>query len=160
MRIRKWLFISIVFALFIIFSELIKAQEFGNFEQLTLKISTEIKEILPMEPLPYIITLSNNTKKTIKGNNDINPGTGFTKIYVATDTNPFELFRSSDQPSLTGIVGKSDLISGYSISFNGYLFCAHPENLDKENRGQYLFESPGDYRIKVTFEDFDGNTIE
>ena len=43
---------------------------------------------------------------------------------------------------------------------SGYFFYANPQNLSKDNRGQYLFESPGVYRIKVTFEDFDGKLIE
>ena len=61
---------------------------------------------------------------------------------------------------MTGIRTEEVIGSGLKKSVKSYLFYAHPSKLRKEKRGQYLFESPGDYRIKVTFEDFEGNKIE
>jgi len=137
---------------------LLKAQELSDFEQLTLEITTNVQEVLPIEPMPITITLSNNTEKPITGHNQIDPGTGFLKIYVAKADKPFEQFHSSDRPSLTGIRGDDVLKPGYRTSFSGYFFYAHPANVDKEKHGQYLFEEPGIYRIKATFEDMEGES--
>ena len=160
MRIKKWLFLSIVFALLFIFTVFLQAQEFGDIEELTLEIATETKEIIPMEPLPYAITLSNNTGKPIKCHTQIDPGFGMLKVYIAENRQSFEQFRSSDHVLIAGMREEVVLEPGFHKSVSGYFFYAHPRNLDKENRGQYLFEIPGDYRIKATFEDFDGRTIE
>lgn len=135
-------------------------QEMRNFEELTLEIATSAREVLPIEPMPITITLSNDTERPIRGHKQIDPGTGFLKIYVARANKPFEQFHSSDRPTLTGIRGSDLLKPGFRISFSGYLFYAHPANLDKEKWGQYFFESPGIYRIKAMFEDMDETRIE
>ena len=50
---------------------------------------------------------------------------------------------------------------GYKKNINSYLFYSHPDNLDKDNRGQYLFEYPGVYRIKAVLSDYQiGRKIE
>jgi len=131
------------------------AQETGNFEELSLEITTTVQKVLPMEPMPITITLSNDTKTPITAYNDINPGVGCLKIYVAKADKPFEQFYSSDWPSITGIRGENVLKPGFRTSVSGYLFYAHPANLDKGQQGQYLFESPGVYRIKTTFKDME-----
>jgi len=132
------------------------AQETVNFEELSLEITTSVRQVLPMEPMPITITLSNNTDTSITGYSDINPGVGCLKIYVAKADKPFEQFHSSDWLSITGIRGENVLKPGFRTSVSGYLFYAHPANLDKGQKGQYLFESPGVYHIKTTFEDLDG----
>lgn len=133
-------------------------QDTGNFEDLTLEIGTTVQKVLPMEPLPFTVTLSNSTEAPITAHAQIDPGCGILKIYVAEANKEFEQFHSADRPSLTGIRGKDVLKPGFHTSFNGYLFYAHPANLDKDNRGQYLFESPGIYRIKATFQDINGES--
>lgn len=158
MRLSSLKCVIVVFSLICILFALLKAQELSDFEQLTLEITTNVQEVLPIEPMPITITLSNNTEKPITGHNQIDPGTGFLKIYVAKADKPFEHFHSSDRPSLTGIRGDDVLKPGYRTSFSGYFFYAHPANLDKEKNGQYLFEEPGIYRIKATFEDMEGES--
>jgi len=142
----------------IVFCQAAMCRQTGNFEQLTLEITTSAQEVLPMEPMTITITLSNNTQRPITGHALIDPGYGILKVYVAQADKPFEQFHSSDRPTLTGIRGDDLLKPGFFTTFSGYLFYAHPANLDKEKRGQYLFESPGIYRIKATFDDINGES--
>ena len=148
--------ISIFIVVAFIFCQMGVCQQTGSFQELTLKITTTVKEVLPMEPMPITITLSNDTDTPITGHIQIDPGCGILKIYVAKADKPFEQFHSSDRPAITGIRGEDVLKPGFHTSFSGYLFYAHPSKLDKGQRGQYLFESPGVYHIKATFEDLDG----
>lgn len=134
------------------------AEPVGDFKELTLEIATTVREVLPMEPMPITITLSNNTETPITGHTQINPGIGAVTIYVAKGNQSFEQFHSADWVLLTGIRGEVVLKPGFRKSVSGYLFYAHPANLDKENRGRYLFESPGIYRIKATFDDMNGES--
>jgi len=136
-------------------------RDVGNFKGLTIAIGATVQDILPVEPLPITFTLSNNTANPIAGHVQINPGTGFVQIYVARDDQPFELFHSADWASSTGVYARDILPPGFQTSVRGYLFYAHLAGMDKGERGRYLFESPGTYRLKATFADLDGEaTIE
>jgi hypothetical protein len=128
--------------------------DYGNLEDLTLEISTDIKEIIPIEPLPVTISILNKTDKTIKAFSlAINPSYGLTQFYVSKENKPFEVFRAADWPAESIIRFEYSFKPGYRQSVDRYLFYAHPKNLDKEKRGQYLFEEPGHYRIKAIYTD-------
>jgi len=148
--------ISIFVILAFVFCPLGMCQQSGSFKELTLKITTTVQEVLPMEPMPITITLSNDTETPITGHIQIDPGYGILKIYVAKADKLFEQFHSADRPTLTGIRGENVLKPGFRTSVSVYLFYAHPPNLDKDKKGQYLFESPGVYYVKAIFEDLEG----
>ena len=153
MRINKLIFKKNVITLILMLVAVLEAQEFGDFEQLTLEISADLKEILPMEPLPITITLYNKTEVPIMSIANINPSFGLIQIYIAEESQTFEKFRSSDWALKSGPRVESVREPGFKKSVTGYYFYAHPTNLDKEKRGQYLFESPGIYQIKAIFKD-------
>ncbi|UCG49344.1 MAG: hypothetical protein JSU94_06080 [Phycisphaerales bacterium] len=126
-------------------------QEVGDFEELTFEIATGVREILPIEPLPITFTLSNNSERPIKAHSAIRPGYGFVRLYIASENGPFERFYSSDDACIS-LIGKEDVLKpGFRDSVSTYVFYAQPRNLDKENVGKYLMESPGTYRLKAEF---------
>jgi len=134
-----------------------RPKEIATFADLTLQIATTTGEVLPMEPMQITITLSNSIGKPIAGHSIIDPGSGLLRIYVAKGNQSFEEFRSSDW-AFSDIIRVPDevLNAGFSSTVSGYLFYAHPANPDKERQGQYLFESPGIYRIKAILKDLKG----
>ena len=128
--------------------------DYGDLEGLTLEISTDIKEIIPIEPLPVTITILNKTDKIIKAFSvAIDPSFGLTRFYVSKKNQPFEVFRAADWPSES--IGRLEcsLKPGYRQSVDRYLFYANPKDFEKNKRGQYLFEEAGHYRIKAIYTD-------
>jgi hypothetical protein len=112
----------------------VMCQETGSFEELTLEIATSARGILPMEPMPITITLCNNTERSIKGHTMIHPGIGLLHIYAAKGNQSFQEFHSSDWVTWA-IEREGDVFlkPGFRKSVSGYLFYAHPANLDKES---------------------------
>jgi len=161
MRISSAMYMGIVYVLLHSLCGLLEAQQTRGFEDLTLEISTALEEVLPMEPMPISITLSNRTASAIRGHTQIDPGIGLTKIYAAKGDGSFAEFKSSDWPLLTAIGVEEVINPGFRKSVSGYLFYAHPDPMGKRKRGQYLFEAPGVRQIKATLVDFAGEaTIE
>jgi len=161
MRIGSVVYMGIVCMLLRSLCGVLEAQESHGFEDLTLEISTTMEEVLPMEPMPISITLSNETASAIKGHTQVDPGIGLTKTYAAKGDGPFVEFKSSDWLLITGIGAEEVIKPGFHESVSGYLFYARPDPIGKGTRGQYLFESPGTYRLKATFTDLSGEaTIE
>jgi hypothetical protein len=130
-----------------------KVDDYGNFMDLTLEISTDTKDIIPMEPLPITITLSNKTDKVIMAINVIDPSFGLTSIYVQNGNKPFEIFKSADWGLRSTLRIERALEPGFKESVDSYLFYAHPDNLETSNRGQYLFETSGRFHIKAIYTD-------
>jgi hypothetical protein len=156
MIVTSWKNTALLLAIICFLYTPVMAQEPNDFEQLTLEIATEKREVLPMEPIPITITLSNDTAKGITGHPLIEPGAGFLSIYVAAGDQPFRRFPTADWPLLSFGNETRILEHGFQRSVSGYVFYAHPANLDKERHGQYLFESPGTYRIKAILKDLKG----
>lgn len=131
------------------------AQGADGFEQLTLKIATGAKGVLPLEPIPITITLSNATRNPIRAHTVIAPNAGFLEIYVATGNRPFEKFRTGDWPYALVALEERQLEPGEVHAVSGYLYYGHAANPDKE-KGRYLLSSPGIYRIKAVLKDAGG----
>jgi len=138
------------------------AEQIGDFEQLTLEIGTAKRKLLPMEPVPITITLSNETNKAIRGHFMINPGAGYLEIYVAKAEEVFETFRSANWLIRASEGARTSVLEpGFHKSISTYLYYAHPANLEKKHHGRYVTETPGIYRIKATLKDVSGkNEIE
>jgi len=124
-----------------------QGEEMGDFQELTLEISTGKRKVLPLEAIEISIALSNDTDKPIKGEPVINPGAGLLKIYIAGRNQPFEEFRSTGWPLVSVFSKPIVMHPGFRRSVSGYLYYEHPANPDKELHGRYIIEAPGIYRI-------------
>jgi len=128
----------------------------GPFEALTLKISVEHKDLLPMEPFQITISFANETDRPVSGHTGIEPGVGFLKIYFSTGDGPFEDVGSGGWPVAESLVKKTQFAPGWKHTLTailyGYVQTAGPDR----GEPRYLFEAPGTGRIKATFQDLDG----
>ena len=152
---QNWKWKVLLFSVACILCTRIMAQGADGFEQLTLKIATTAKDVLPLEPIPITITLFNTTEKPVKGHTVITPNAGFLEIYVATGYQPFEKFRTGDWPCAGVEVTERQLEPGKVHAVSGYLYYGQAADPDKE-KGRYLLSSPGIYRIKAVLKDKGG----
>ncbi len=152
---QNWKWKVLLFSVACVLCTRIMAQGADGFEQLTLKIATGAKGVLPLEPLPFTITLSNATPNPVRGHTAIAPGRGFLEIYVATGKRPFERFGDTSWGAGSGEVTERQLKPGELHAVSGYLYYAHAARPSRE-KGRYLLPSPGIYRIKAVLKDKSG----
>jgi hypothetical protein len=131
------------------------AEQFGNFDELNLEISMRAAELLPFEPVPIAVALTNETANPINGHSIIEPGGGYLEIYVAKGEGAFEGFRTADWAHLDSIRGTEVLRPGFQQTAEGYLCYAHGRKF-AEDPGQYLLGSPGTFRIKAVLKEREG----
>lgn len=127
---------------------------------MTLEISTESLQVLPIEPIPFTVSIFNNTNGFIRGVPVILPNAGYIKIFIAVGEGPFELFRTADWPLANVLPPKKEpkpLKPGYNRQVNGFLYFArravYPGSDPKDFVKQHLLGEPGVYRIKTVLTD-------
>jgi hypothetical protein len=131
------------------------AQGVGTFDQLTLHLASPTTKVLPMEPLPITITLSNQTASTVRGLVFLHPAYGLMSFKVARNGGPFEPFAATDWGRKSGARRERSLAPGFRQEESVYLY--HSQASKSEGRkAAYLFESPGIYRIQAILSDGDG----
>jgi len=134
--------------------EYVKAEQFGDLTDLTLRISTPTPEVLPLAPVQITIMLSNDTNKVIVSHASIAPAYGLLKVYVAYEKEPFKQFRTSGSLPIHFVrIDKISIPPGYRKEHRDYVYYA---NIGvKDRQGRYFVEKPGTYRVKAELHDID-----
>ncbi len=158
---KKIPFSCVIIVMYAILPKISDASE--GFSQLTLGLSTPSTTVLPLEPIPITISLSNNTKESILACPAIVPNGGFLDIFVKrVGENRFHLFTSTYWPTrmASAKARRVPLPPGYRRDVEGLLYYASAKTfrgLDPNDfLKQYLLPQPGSYLLKVTLKDLDG----
>ena len=137
------------------------APEPGSLESLTLKISVEQKDLLPMEPVQVAISLANETDRPVLARTYFTAKSGLSlKIFFSTEDGPFKEVSPADWP--VGLVEQIDakgitFAPGWKHALTAILYRAQTADADKVDVWwRYLLPSPGTCRIKATLKDLDG----
>ncbi len=124
------------------------AQEAVGFEQLTLKIETTDKPIIPMQPVPFNITLLNNSGHAVLGHTAIDPGAGFLEIYLSEDGKQFNHYETADWEHDNVSPTTKELPAGYRRTVRKYIWrCFRPGD---KRKLKATFPMPGRYYLKAT----------
>jgi len=136
------------------------APEPGSLESLTLKISVEQKDLLPMEPVQVAISLANETDKPVLARTlFISSAGGPPQVFFSTGDGPFQKISPADWPDKNVIIppGGEQFAPGWKKTLTAILYCVRTGDAEKVDVGwRYLLPSPGTCRIKATLKDVDG----
>lgn len=111
----------------------------SKFSDLTLTIATTKKDFVPLEPIPIILTLSNNTQQPIIGHGAIDLSQHYVDLLVGRSSDDMQLFRSLSTVQVDGIVKPRKIAPGESHQSLDLLTI----KLDK------MFPQPGTYQIQA-----------
>jgi hypothetical protein len=120
--------------------------------QLTLTLTTPVHDVLPLEPVPVVFTLANNTEAPVAISAAMVPVWDVLTIRVALKGRGSDVFRPSEL-SISGTNGKPFILKpGARQNARGYLYYNYFEG-QMSNRVRYPLESPGVCQITGNLKD-------
>jgi hypothetical protein len=114
-------------------------REAFKFADLTLTIATSKTDFVPLEPIPIILTLSNNTAQPILGHGALEFSRDYVDLFVGRSADDMQLFRNLSTVQVDGIIKPRRINPGESQQSLQMLTI----KLDK------MFPQPGTYRIQA-----------
>lgn len=149
---RKNLFVSLVFLLAIsaITTTAQQRPDWSGFKDLTFEVTTPKKRYVQLQPVPLVLTLSNQTDRVLKGHSALAFYTNYVKVWTRAEGAEW---RKIDQLSLMRAliyVNPRDMSPGDKFTNTQVL------NLQLEK----IFPQPGKYELKALVMSSDAQTVE
>ncbi len=124
---------------------------------LVLEISIEERDVFPLEPIRFAVSLTNTTDSKFTHVPSLHPRLDDFRILVSKDGKDYGEFQSTDGylPSLATLGEDRVLFPGKKISHEGYLYVSEVPTSEGKTEVSYLFPEPGTYNIKGVLKSFD-----